>query len=160
MMFGIWSRLIAAAVVVALLGGIYWRGHTQGYKARDTIALADDAARVAEALQASEQARKVEQELSTKVRKVSDDYRTARKNLDNLASASSDGLRNLAAILAAPAVASSSAGGAGRTDGTGGLERELLGSCAAALTELGKTADRLEAKIVGLQGYVAGVCVK
>ena len=66
MMFGIWSRLIAAAVVAALLGGIYWRGHTQGYKARETIAQADDAARVADALAASETARKVEQDLQAK----------------------------------------------------------------------------------------------
>ena len=44
--------------------------------------------------------------------------------------------------------------------GTGGLERELLGQCANALASLASTADRLENKVVGLQGYVQGVCLK
>ena len=45
-------------------------------------------------------------------------------------------------------------------NGTGGLERELLSSCATALAELAKEADRLESKVVGLQGYVGGVCLQ
>ena len=44
--------------------------------------------------------------------------------------------------------------------GTGGLERELLGQCANALASLAKEADRLESKVVGLQGYVGGVCLQ
>ena len=45
-------------------------------------------------------------------------------------------------------------------NGTGGLERELLGSCAASLTELAITSDRLESKVVNLQAYVANVCLQ
>lgn len=66
MFFGLYSKLIAAALVAALLAGIYWRGHTQGYKARDVIAQADIAKRTADALQAEQAARKVEQDLQAK----------------------------------------------------------------------------------------------
>lgn len=45
-------------------------------------------------------------------------------------------------------------------DGRAGLERELLGHCAAALVGVAQEADRLEAIVVGLQGYVRGVCLK
>jgi hypothetical protein len=156
-MFSLYSKLAAAIVLALFLAGLYWRGHTQGYKARDAIAQVEEAQRTAQALEASEAARKVEQELSAKVRKVSNDYRTARKNLDHLAAASSDGLRNLEAILTAPAAASSGAVASTGDHGAGGVERELLGQCAAALAGMGKEADRLAGKVLTLQAYVKAI---
>lgn len=153
-MFGIYSRIAAAIAIAVFLAGVYWKGHTSGAKSVQVLWDADIAARTAQALEAEKAARAREQDLSTKVRKVSDAYSVARKNLDHLAAASSDGLRNLETILAAPAVASSGAIASSGTNGTGGLERQLLGNCAAALTELGRQADRLEAKVIGLQDYI------
>ena len=153
-MFGLYSRIAAAIVLAMFLAGVYWKGHTSGAKSVQVLWDADVAQRTAQALEAEKAARARESELSTKVRKVSDAYSVARKNLDHLAAASSDGLRNLEIILAAPAVASSSPVASSGNHGAGGLERELLGNCAAALTELGKQADRLEAKVVGLQEYI------
>lgn len=43
------------------------------------------------------------------------------------------------------------------TNGTGGLERELLNHCAAVVVGLAKTADRLEGQVVGLQNYIRSI---
>jgi hypothetical protein len=157
MMFGLYARIAAAAVVAVFLAASHWKAYRTGQDAITAEWQADVAQRTAQALEASEQARKVEQELSAKVRKVSNDYRTARKNLDHLAAASSDGLRNLEAILTAPAVPASSATASSGNHGTGGIERELLGSCAATLARMGQEADRLSLKVVTLQEYVKAI---
>lgn len=46
-----------------------------------------------------------------------------------------------------------------RIDAGAGLERELLGQCATALTAMAAEADRMEALVVGLQQYVKNVCI-
>lgn len=61
-----------------------------------------------------------------------------------------DSLRDFTETLNAPLDTTA----ASRVAGTGGLERELLGECANSLASLALTADRMEGKIVGLQGYV------
>ena len=66
-----------------------------------------------------------------------------------------DSLRKLKATLAERGTLATSAG----AYGTGGLERELLGSCATALAEMAITADRLETKVIGLQSYTQDVCL-
>lgn len=40
------------------------------------------------------------------------------------------------------------------------IERQLLGECATALVEVAANADRLATQVLGLQSYVANVCVK
>lgn len=157
MFFGLYSKLIVGIAIALALSAGFWKAYHSGYKARDAIAQVEEAQRTAQALEASEAARKVEQELSAKVRKVSDDYRTARKNLDHLAAASSNGLRNLEAILTAPATASSGAVASSGNHGAGGVERELLGQCAAALAGMGKEADRLAGKVLTLQEYIRAI---
>ena len=69
--------------------------------------------------------------------------------------ATADSLRSLQAELAKPDDTAT----ASRAYGTGGLERELLGQCAATLAQLAATADRLEGKVVGLQSYARDVCL-
>lgn len=54
---------------------------------------------------------------------------------------------------AAQAAAASTGANAGA-----GLERQLFGACAQALVRMAEEADRLEATVVGLQGYVKNVC--
>ena len=44
-------------------------------------------------------------------------------------------------------------------NGTGGVERELLSSCAASFAGMGAEADRLASKILALQSYVGDVCL-
>lgn len=55
--------------------------------------------------------------------------------------------------------ATSNSAACSRANGGARLERELLGSCAAALTTMAAEADRLEAVVVGLQSYVRSVCL-
>jgi acetoin utilization deacetylase AcuC-like enzyme len=45
-----------------------------------------------------------------------------------------------------------------RIDAAATIESELLRQCAAALTGMGASADRLSLQVVGLQSYVADVC--
>ena len=73
-----------------------------------------------------------------------------------LAVATADSLRDLNAAITERDNAPAPSG----INGTGGLERELLGSCATSLTELAITSDRLESKVDGLQSYVTSVCLR
>lgn len=153
-MFSLYTRLAAIAVAATFLAGTHWKAYSSGKAAIRLEWQADVAQRTAEALQASERARKKEQELSAKVGRVDRAYQDQKRATQHVARAAADGLRNLEAILSATAVASSSAVATSGNHGAGGLERELLGNCAAALAELGKTADRLENKVVALQAYI------
>ena len=147
-------RVIAlVAIALALAMGGRWC-YVQGAKGVQSEWDADIAQRTAQALAASEAARATEQALQTRVGRIDRAYQDQKRATATVAAAAADGLRNLEAILAAPAGASSSAVAASGNYGAGGLERELLGNCAAALAELGRTADRLEGKVVALQEYI------
>jgi hypothetical protein len=119
----------------------------------------DIAERTAQALKAEQDARAKEQALQTAKQKVEVNY-AAQKKRDAVAlSHAQSELDQLRVTLSA--VSSSTGqdtGTTARTDGAGRLERELLGNCAQSLTDLAREADRLETKLVGLQGYVRDVC--
>ncbi len=121
----------------------------------------DIAERTAQALKAEQDARAKEQALQTAKQKVEVNY-AAQKKRDAVAlSHAQSELDQLRVTLSA--VSSSTGqdtGTTARTDGAGRLERELLGNCAQSLTELAREADRLETKLVGLQGYVREVCTR
>jgi cell division septum initiation protein DivIVA len=118
---------------------------------------AKEAAIAAATAMAEREARTREQAMADNARKAADTYAQNLKRNEARASsvvAELDGLRNdiAAASPAAPVSAAS-----GSTNGTGGLERELLGNCAAALVGMAQAAQRLEAKVIGLQDYVKGL---
>ena len=156
MMFGIWSRLIAAAVVAALLGGIYWRGHTSGYKARETIAQADDAARVADALQASETARLRERSMRVDFAKVDHELQ-AQKALrvagDKRNADSVQRIENLLAELR-------TSGDTGSASGTDDPRNGIIAECTGVVRQLDQEAGRLRDKIGALQKLSSIVRVK
>ena len=110
----------------------------------------------AEKLASSEATRQKEKALTLATTKV--DYVLQQSKKRDLAAgrATADSLRNFQTALVAKPVDTPTPAGA---DGTGGLERELLGSCATALAEMAFTADRLETKVVGLQNYARDVCI-
>ena len=147
---------IALAVALAI-------SHGMAYKTGRAMVRAewdkDIAERTAFALKAEQDARAKEQALQTAKQKVEVNY-AAQKKRDAVALSNAQSeLDQLRVTLAA---VSSSAGQdtspTARTDGAGRLERELLGHCAQSLTDLAREADRLETKLVGLQGYVRDVC--
>lgn len=146
--------LVAAVVVAFAVAAGGWKGYSLGKESVQAEWDADVAERTAAALAASEAARKVEQELQTKVGRVDRAYQEQKRATAHVAAAAADGLRNLETILAAPAVASSGAVASGGNHGAGSIERELLGSCAATLARMGQEADRMALKVLTLQEYV------
>lgn len=115
--------------------------------------------RNAQTLKAEQEARAKEHALQTAKQKVEVNY-AAQKKRDAVAlSHAQSELDQLRVTLSA---VNSSTGQdtstTARADGAGRLERELLGNCAQSLTDLAREADRLETKLVGLQGYVRDVC--
>lgn len=146
---------IAAALIVALaLSAGAWKAYSMGKASVQAEWDADVAQRTAQALEAEKAARARESELQTKVGRVDRAYQEQKRATAHVAAAAADGLRNLEAILAAPNSPASTATASSGNHGTGGVERELLGSCAASLVGLGKEADRMAAKIVTLQEYI------
>lgn len=147
---------IAVAVVIALAAS-HWKAYRTGQDAINAEWQADIAQRTAQALEASETARKVEQELSAKVGRIDRAYQDQKRATAHVASAAASGLRNLEAILAAPGSPASSATASSGNHGAGGVERELLGSCSASLARMGAEADRMALKVLTLQEYVRAI---
>lgn len=147
-------RVIGAVLVILLLAMAGRWCYVKGAKGVQAEWDADQAQRTAQALAASEAARATEQALQTQVGRIDRAYQDQKRATDHVARAAADGLRNLEAILTAPAVASSGAVAASGNHGAGSTERELLGSCAAALAGMGKEADRMALKVLTLQEYI------
>ena len=147
-MISLYARIAAvAALLVALAGGGWWC-YSQGKK---TVM----AEWTAERLATSENARLREQAAQRTNERIDHEFQTQKARLVADKRITDDRLREFAAINQPDNTTGASSG----NHGAGGLERELLGNCAEALTSMGQTADRLEAKIVGLQSYVTKVCL-
>lgn len=161
-MFALLSPRLWLAIALAVGLAI---SHGMAYKAGKATVRADwdkdIAQRTAQALKAEQDARAKEQALQAAKQKVEVNY-AAQKKRDAVALAGAqselDRLRyELTTGNSQPSEATSTTA---RTDGSGRLERDLLGECAATAVELAKAADRLETKLVGLQGYVRDVCTR
>ena len=155
-MFGLYSRIAAAIVLAVFLAGVYWKGHTSGYKARETIAQADDAARVADALQASETARLRERSMRVDFAKVDHELQ-AQKALrvagDKRNADSVQRIENLLAELRA-------SGDAGSASGTDDPRNGIIAECTGVVRQLDQEAGRLRDKIGALQKLSSIVRVK
>ena len=154
-MFGLipawWKLAAAAAVLVVLAGGAWKFRHGGVVEGRAEIQTKWDA----EKLATSENSRMREKAATIATTKV--DYALQQSKARDLAAgrATADSLRSFKAALAERDVATTPSG----INGTGGLERELLGDCSKNLAEMAITADRLETKVVGLQNYTRNVCM-
>jgi hypothetical protein len=153
----LWFAVALAVVLAVSHGFAYKTGRAKVRAEWDK----DIAERTALALKAEQDARAKEQALQAAKQKVEVNY-AAQKKRDAVALSNAQSeLDQLRVTLAA--VGSSTGqdtGTTARADGAGRLERELLGHCAQSLTELAREADRLETKLVGLQGYVREVCTR
>ena len=107
-------------------------------------------------LATSELCRQRRKSLTIATTKVDHDLQIDKQCLAVARRATADSLRDLNAAITERDHAPAPSG----INGTGGLERELLGSCATSLTELAITSDRLESKVDGLQSYVTSVCLR
>ena len=153
-MFSLYARIAVAAAIALALAASHWKAYTKG---RDVVRAEwalDAAERTQAALAASEAARKVEQELTAKVGRIDRAYQNQKRATASAVAAASVGVRDFEAVIAAPATASSDATPSCGANGSGSIERELLGKCAAALAGMGAEADRLAGRVLGLQDYV------
>jgi hypothetical protein len=117
---------------------------------------ADKAAAARQALEASQEARRIEQHRAREVQSAQSNY-AARAVRDRAAAAGAAGeLERLRDELAARDRAAAAPASTCRID-VAGAERELFGRCAAALAEVAAEADRVESKLTGLQDYVRAI---
>lgn len=145
-------RIAAAVVVLTMLAGTHWKVYTLG---RQVV----QAEWAQEKLAAEQAAREREQRLVLEKQKAEEAYvQQKRKAAAAVAGAQSE-LGRLRDALTDRGQAPANTSASPRIDDRAGLEQELLGQCASALVSMAAEADRLEAWIIGLQGYVKNVCL-
>ena len=154
-MFGIYARIAAAIALALFLSGVYWKGHTSGAKSVQAEWDADVAQRTAQALEASETARKREQELSRQVETQRGKYAEQIKNTRTVAAAAGVGMRELQSALAGPAAAASASATARSDDAA--RARVVVGACAQTVQGLAALLDERNQQLVGLQAYVSAI---
>lgn len=145
-------RLTLALCIAVLLAGTHWKAYKTGERQIEVkYQLA--------AAKAQEEARKHEQELVTAKQKAEEQYVQEKRKSAAAAAAARTELDRLRNALAERGAAGADSPACTGAYGSPRLEQELLGQCASALTSMAAEADRLEAIIIGLQGYVKGVCL-
>lgn len=155
-------RVWIAATLLAVLAATHFTAYRSGKAAVRAAWDRDIAQRTAKTLELEQAARKKEQALVAQRQQAEKRYVEEKRKAATAALAAQSALDGLRSTLAERdrELATADSATTARVDGGARLERELLGSCATALTELGAEADRLEARIVGLQSYVRQVCQK
>ena len=151
-MFSLYARLAAAAVVAVFLAASHWKAYRTGQDAITAEWQADIAQRTAQALEASEAARKVEQELSRQVETERRKYAQQLKNTRTVAAAAGIGMRDLQQALAGP-VAAASASATARADDAA-RARIVVSACAREVQAMAALLDERNQQLVGLQDYV------
>lgn len=158
----VYWRIVAAALIVVMLAVTHVWAYHEGKASGKTALDKAVAEQTRKTLELERQARAKEQQLVVEKQKAEAQYAQAKRQAAVAATTAVSELDRLRHELAA-----SSARGAGQDTATAprapsraGLESELLGHCAQALTGMAAEADRLEALVVGLQAYVKGVCLR
>lgn len=153
----LYSHFAAAIAGAAIAGAGAW--HIQNWRYEGQIATIR--AEHAEALAKAEtEARDKEHALIAANRKVANAYAAEKSRHAADAIAADDALSVLNAALDAASKASANPSATGGTDATGNPSAELFRTSAAALVAMGKEADRLAAKVSGLQSFATNVCLK
>jgi hypothetical protein len=154
-MFSLYARLAAAALVAVFLAGTHWKAYKTGQDAIAAEWQADIAARTAQALEASEQARAKEQELSRQVETERGKYAQQLKNTRTVATAAGVGMRELQQALAGP-VAAASASATARADDAA-RARIVVSACAREVQAMAALLDERNQQLIGLQAYVKAI---
>lgn len=149
----IWAWALAAALA---WGG--WQRHTAASATKAKAAAEQRAALETANAKAEREAREKEHQFAESARRAADAYQSNLARNRAAAAGARDELDRLRdAIAAAPAgPASSASASSGRADGAA-VTRLVLGECARAVQALAETADGLEARLIGLQGYVRSI---
>lgn len=147
---------IAAAIASAALAA-FGTWQVQGWRYTSQIAKIQKVH--AEQVQKAEQAARDKEQALLVFRQQAEEKYVQEKNRAAAAASRArtelDGLRD---TLYRSGPVAQDPGAACRADGPT-PERELFGQCATALVGMAAEADRLASNVVGLQGYVQGVCL-
>jgi hypothetical protein len=154
-MFSLYARIAAAALVAVFLAGTHYKAYKTGQDAITAKWQADIAQRTAQALEASEAARKVEQELTRQVETERGKYAQQLKNTRTVAAAAGVGMRELQAALAGPAAAASASATARADDAA--RARVVVGACAREVQAMAALLDERNQQLIGLQAYVKAI---
>jgi hypothetical protein len=154
-MFSLYARIAAAALMAVFLAGTHWKAYKTGQDAITAEWRADIAARTAQALEASEAARKVEQELTRQVETERGKYAQQLKNTRTVAAAAGVGMRELQAALAGPAAAASASATARADDAA--RARVVVSACAREVQAMAALLDERNQQLIGLQAYVKAI---
>lgn len=148
-------RLWAAGILALAFGAGCWKSYVAGKNSVQAQFDAYRAEQTAQALSESVARRHREETYQSNYAKAKNEA-AKQKALRIAADAALDnGLREFQTANSGTGNEQAAAGPG--TNGTGGLERELLNHCAGALVAVGKEADRLEAKVIGLQDYIKSI---
>jgi hypothetical protein len=145
-------RIAAALIVAAFLSAGAWKAYSMGKASVQAEWDLDVAARTAAALEASEKARKREQELSHQVNAARGKYAEQLKNIRTVADAAGVGMRELQAALAGPAAAASASATARADDAA--RARVVVGECAKVVQGMAALLDERNQQLIGLQEYI------
>ena len=147
-----YAYTVLFAIVLALLTASHWKVYRLGQQMKVSEFNAAVAA-------ATERARQREQALVAAKQEVEVKYEQLKKRHASDAAGARSELDRLRDDLATRST-NQAPGSCPGADGASRVERELLGACAASLVQLAAEADRLQARLVGLQGSVSEVCLK
>lgn len=155
-------RITTALIVAALLAGTHWKAYVAGQKTVQAEWSLDIQKRTEQALAAKQAARNHEQQLVAAKQKAEEAYVEQKRKAARAAAGAKSELDRLRDAIAERGAGETCTDPSAQPRANAGarLELELLGHCAAALLELAATADRLEAQVVGLQGYIKGTLLK
>jgi hypothetical protein len=151
------AKIVAIAIFLGALAAGAWKIRHDAYKEGAQSEITKSAAL---ATKAAISAMKTQERLQDAVTQIGERHEKTKRAIAISADSASSELAGLRGELSARnRRASEETASACRVD-AGGAERELLGHCAAHLVGLAKEADRIEAKLIGLQDYVSNVCLK
>jgi hypothetical protein len=152
-----WLRLVKWGAFALIVAGAYAAGDLRRARLDKLEADAERGRQAAQALEASEEARRIEQKRASGVQEAQDHAQAIARVSRADAAAARTELQRLRDILAERDRIVAVAAGAQCRVYAGATERKLLQSCAEALAGLGEEADRERAHLIELQGYVKAI---
>jgi hypothetical protein len=147
-----WAALVALALATS--AGLGHRAGAAGVQQRWD---AEKAAAARQALEASQEARRIEQARAAKVQESQDHARQIASAARQDAAGARTELDRLRSILAERDRVTAVAAGAQCRVDAGATERKLFQSCAEALAGMGEQADADRTRLIELQGWVKAI---
>lgn len=149
-----WRLVGTLLACVGLLGAGAWAEHWRAGRA----AAIEQAAELAQKLEAQQEAQRITARLGAKSQGVQDAYATQARKERAAADHARDAAGRLYDDLAAAQRAADDADSACGSDAQAGTLRELLGACAGEYRGMAAEAGELAGRLGALQQWTAGIC--